>query len=124
VHTANARAALGPDKLLIPHQAFILDADTTSARTLIRGIFTHGRQEANPYIRNYRRLGYGDNDLADGRSDRLIDALFTWGDEQTVAARLQAHLDAGADHVLLHSLAADLPSTVDQLERLAKHLLS
>lgn len=122
-HTASARAALGADKLLIPHQAFILGADAAGARGIVRGIFG-GPVEENGYTRHYRRLGYTDDDLAHGRSDRLIDALFTWGDERTVADRLRAHLDAGADHVLLHPIAADLTSTVDALERLARYVLT
>ncbi|WP_242606713.1 hypothetical protein [Protofrankia symbiont of Coriaria ruscifolia] len=53
------------------------------------------------------------------RSDRLIDDVLAWGDEAAVAARLTAHLDAGADHVLVRPFAAGLSATVDQLERLA-----
>lgn len=121
-HTANARALLGPEKLLIPHQAAVLDADPVSARSQVRAIFASGPSGETPYTKNFRRLGYGDDDLADGRSDRLVDAVFAWGDEQAVATRLHAHLDAGADHVLVHPLAADLTATVDQLERLSGYL--
>jgi hypothetical protein len=79
----------------------------------------------SPYTDNFRRLGYGDDDLAGDRSDRLIDALLAWGDEDAIATRVQEHLDAGADHVLVHPLgAANLPSVSDQLERLAPALLS
>ena len=34
------------------------------------------------YTRCWRRLGFGDADLADGGSDRLVDALVAWGDEE------------------------------------------
>ena len=30
-----------------------------------------------------------------------------WGDEDAIAARVQAHLDAGADHVCVQVLDAD-----------------
>ncbi|MEV8633755.1 TIGR03620 family F420-dependent LLM class oxidoreductase [Streptosporangium sp. NPDC051023] len=119
-HTESARAALGPDKLLIPHQMVALETDAARARGQARAILPPVyRNVETPYTRNYRRLGYGDDDLADERSDRLIDATLAWGDEKAVAARIRAHLDAGADHVLVHPLAADLPSAVDHLERLA-----
>lgn len=116
-HTERARAALGPGPLLIPHQVLILDADAASARGRFRALFG-GRHGENPYTRNYRRLGFGDDDLAGERSDRLIDATLAWGDENAVAERLHAHLDAGADHVLLHPLTADLASAIEQLARL------
>ncbi|MEV0404353.1 TIGR03620 family F420-dependent LLM class oxidoreductase [Actinoallomurus sp. NPDC050550] len=122
-HTANARAALGSGQLLIPHQAVVLDTDPASARGRLRAMFGTARRGVDsPYTRHYRRLGYGDEDLAGDRSDRLIDAILAWGDEKAIAQRLRAHLDAGADHVLVHPFAADLPAMADQLERLANPL--
>ncbi|MEV7908348.1 TIGR03620 family F420-dependent LLM class oxidoreductase [Streptomyces anulatus] len=119
-HTETARAALGPDKLLIPHQMVMLETDAARARGQVRAtLFSTYRNVETPYTRHYRRLGYGDDDLAGERSDRLVDAILAWGDEEAVAGRVRAHLDAGADHVLVHPLAADLPATVDHLERLA-----
>lgn len=121
-HTANARAAIGPDGLLIPHQVVVLDTDGESTRRRFRTMLGARGDGESPYTKHYRRLGYGDDDLAGGRSDRLIDAVLAWGDEAAIARRGHAHLDAGADHVLVHPLAADLPSLVDQLERLAAPL--
>ncbi|MDJ1136433.1 TIGR03620 family F420-dependent LLM class oxidoreductase [Streptomyces iconiensis] len=120
-HTRAARKALGPGPLLVPHQALYLDTNAETARAQLRALLTTGRREVveTPYTRNYRRLGYGNDDLAGEYSDRLIDATLAWGDEATIADRLHAHLDAGADHVLLHPLTPDLPSAVDHLERLA-----
>lgn len=120
-HTRNARTALGPDLLLVPHQAVLLDTDAQSARGRFRAMLGAARAES-PYTRHYRRLGYGDDDLAGERSDRLVDDILAWGDEKAVARRAEAHLDAGADHVLVHPLGADLPAVVDQLERLAAPL--
>ncbi|TYB55393.1 TIGR03620 family F420-dependent LLM class oxidoreductase [Nonomuraea sp. PA05] len=122
-HTEAARKALGPGPLLIPHQALVIESDPGAARERIRAVLRVGQRNVEtPYTANYRRLGYGDEDLADDRSDRLVDATLAWGDEEAVARRLRAHLDAGADHVLLHPLAADLPSAVDTLDRLAPRL--
>jgi probable F420-dependent oxidoreductase len=121
-HTETARAALGPDGLLIPHQAVVLETDPDAARARLRALFGAGWALDNPYTRNFRRLGYTDDDLRGGPSDRLVDAVLAWGDETAVAKRLRAHLDAGADHVLVHPFAPDLAATVDQLERLAPAL--
>jgi probable F420-dependent oxidoreductase len=118
-HTAAARAASGPDPLVIPHQAITLDANAEAARSLLRTVFDLGAGAPDsPYVTNYRRLGYSETEIAE-RSDRLMDDLLAWGDETAVIARLHAHLDAGADHVLIHPFASGLSHAVDQLERLA-----
>jgi probable F420-dependent oxidoreductase len=59
------------------------------------------------YTNNLERLGWTDADLADGGSDALVDAIVAWGDLDTVAARVQAQHDAGADHVCLQVLVED-----------------
>jgi hypothetical protein len=59
------------------------------------------------YQNSLRWLGFGDDDLADGGSDRLVDAIVAWGDERAIAERIQAHRDAGADHVCIQPLRAD-----------------
>jgi hypothetical protein len=56
------------------------------------------------YLSVLRRLGFVDEDLVGGGSDRLVDALVAWGDEVVIAKRISEHLDAGADHVALHVL--------------------
>jgi probable F420-dependent oxidoreductase len=122
-HTARARTILGPDRLLIPHQAVVLDPVRSSARETIRGVFGPllDLTSGSHYVRNLARLGYGP---ADGGTDRLLDALFAWGDETAIARRVGEQLDAGADHVLVQPLAADLVAVVDVLERLADPLLA
>ena len=51
-------------------------------------------------MNNWRRLGFSDADFA-GPSDRLLDALYAWGDMSAIKARVDAHLAAGANHVCL-----------------------
>ncbi len=103
-HTRRAREILGPRPLLAPEHKVVVDADEERARKLGR------RRVQNPYLglvnytSNLRRLGFTDADLADGGSDRLIDALVAHGSPDRVAAKLQAHLDAGADHVCIQLL--------------------
>jgi probable F420-dependent oxidoreductase len=100
------RAALGPEPLIAPHQAVVLDTDPGRARTAARdgvGMFIG----FPAYRNNLRRLGYGDSDLVPGGSDRLIDALVAWGGIEDIQKRLTEHLDAGADHVAVHVLGGD-----------------
>jgi probable F420-dependent oxidoreductase len=102
-HTAAAREILGPGKLLIPEQAFVLDTDPTSARELARrhtGVYSR----LPNYTDNLRRYGFGDTDFADAGSDRLVDAIVAWGDADTLVKRVSEHLDAGADQVAVQVL--------------------
>lgn len=97
-HTAQARELLGDGVLIAPEQGVVLESDPAKARALARGALRFYLALEN-YTNNFRRLGFTDDDLADGGSDRLVDALFAWGTDEVVAARLREHLDAGADHV-------------------------
>ncbi|MCU0483373.1 MAG: LLM class F420-dependent oxidoreductase, partial [Chloroflexi bacterium] len=56
---------------------------------------------------NLRRLGWGDDDLAVGGGDALLDALVVQGDAAALAARVREHLAAGADHVCVQLRAPD-----------------
>jgi probable F420-dependent oxidoreductase len=105
-HTQRTREAIGPDALVACEQGVVLDTDPSSARSVAR---THLKTYLGlpNYSNNWKRIGFTDDDLADGGSDRLVDALVAWGDEDTIAARVQAHRDAGADHVCIQALEAD-----------------
>jgi probable F420-dependent oxidoreductase len=102
-HTAAARQALGPDVVLAPQQAAVLDADRARGRERARE-FVNDYLGLPNYVRNLRRLGFTDDDLRGPASDRLVDALVAHGDEDAIAARVRAHHDAGADHVCLYVL--------------------
>ncbi|MFA7587424.1 MAG: LLM class F420-dependent oxidoreductase [Novosphingobium sp.] len=98
-HTATARAILGPDKLLAPEQGVVLESDPVRARELAREALVHYRRLPN-YMNSWLRLGFTQAEI-DVVDDRLIDALFAWGDCHAIAKRVQAHHDAGADHVCI-----------------------
>jgi probable F420-dependent oxidoreductase len=102
-HTAEARAILGPGKLLCPEQKVLLETDPATARRVIRQFLTSYLSLSN-YCSNFLRMGFTNDDLAGGGSDRLVDALVAWGDEDIIRARLQQHLDAGADQVCINSI--------------------
>jgi probable F420-dependent oxidoreductase len=100
-YVARERARVGTGPIIAPHQAVILDSDPQAARAAARdeiGMFIGFPS----YRNNLKRLGYGDDDLVPGGSDRLIDALVAHGTADDIARRVREHLDAGADHVALH----------------------
>ncbi|HEU5095542.1 MAG TPA: TIGR03620 family F420-dependent LLM class oxidoreductase [Reyranella sp.] len=105
-HTAEAAKILGPKRVLAVEQKVTIETDPAKARAL-------GRKELARYmvLPNYRnnwlRLGFTEAELADGGSDRFIDAMVLWGDAATVRKGLRAHFDAGATHVCLQPLHAD-----------------
>jgi probable F420-dependent oxidoreductase len=105
-HTEVARARLGPDPLLAVEQAVVLSTDPTEARAVARQHMAIYLGLPN-YTNNLRRLGFDDDDLAGGGSDRLVDAIVGWGTVEDVAARVRSHLETGADHVCLQVLTAD-----------------
>ncbi|WP_199442217.1 LLM class F420-dependent oxidoreductase [Umezawaea beigongshangensis] len=121
-HTAAAREVLGPQVLLAPEQKVVLDTDPARARALARETVEVYLGLSN-YTNNWRRLGFGDDDLADGGSDRLIDALVVHGDAATVKRRVTEHLDAGADHVAVQLLTAPDADVADSFRELAEVLL-
>jgi probable F420-dependent oxidoreductase len=102
-HTARARAALGAGPLLAPEQKVVLATDPAAARRIARAALATYLRLPN-YVNSLLRLGFTDDDVAGGGSDRLVDALVAWGDAETVAARLDEHHAAGADHVAVQVL--------------------
>src|SRR5438067_1106513 len=117
-HTAMAREVMGAGPLLAPEQAFVLDTDPSSARAKAREHMTYYLALDN-YRRNVHRLGFADDELDGGGSDRLVDAIVAWGDVDAVRDRVKAHLDAGADHVCVQAVGDD---PLDELRRVAPAL--
>jgi len=120
-HTARARERLGEGKLLAAEQAVILTDDEALARELAREHVAFYMTAPN-YRNNMLRLGFEEADLEDGGSERLRDAVVVWGDEGAIRDRVQAHLDAGADHVCIQTLPSG-ELDLDSLRRLAPALL-
>lgn len=120
-HTAHARELLGPGKLLIPEQAVVLSTDREV-------VLARARAHLSTYLplENYRnswlRLGFSDDDLDDGGSERLCDAVVAGGDAGAIRERVAAHLDAGADHVLIQALGEGRAMPLDQWRDLAPAL--
>ena len=103
-HTALARNILGPDKLLLVEQMVLLETDPARARDAARKTLAIYLTLPN-YVNNWLRMGFTQDDIANGGSDRLIDDNVAWGDETTVIKRIEQHWEAGADHVCIQTLS-------------------
>ncbi|HVW48146.1 MAG TPA: TIGR03620 family F420-dependent LLM class oxidoreductase [Solirubrobacterales bacterium] len=105
-HTRWAREQIGPDAVLIPELACVIDEDVERARAT-------ARDYAKLYLglSNYTNalLGHGfeQADLEDGGSDRLIDHVVPHGSTADIAAAARAHREAGANQVCFQPLGGE-----------------
>lgn len=106
--TRATREILGTGKWIVSEQAVAIGSD--DADQLRRA---HSHLEVYSGLPNYRnswlRQGFDESDLVRGGSDRLARAVVGMGSVDTAAAAVTAHLDAGADHVVLQVLG-DTPT--------------
>jgi probable F420-dependent oxidoreductase len=120
-HTAFAREMLGAGPLLAPEVAIVLEPEAAAARESARAYMSLYLSLPN-YVNNLRRLGYSEDDVAGGGSDRIVDAVVPWGSPAIVADRIRAHLDAGADHVCVQIVGAGTTFPVAKYKELAGEL--
>jgi len=99
-HTRAAREVLGPDKDLSVVLPCVLSTDPVAARAAARRAVSIYLQ-LPAYQRQWAANGFGEADWAGRGSDRLVDAFVAWGDAGAIRQRVAAHIDAGADQVLL-----------------------
>jgi probable F420-dependent oxidoreductase len=102
-HTRFARERLGGGPLLAPELACVVDTDVERARASARDYAALYLGLSN-YTNNLLQFGFTERDIADGGSDRLIDAVIPHGSATEIAAAAHAHLEAGADHVCLQTV--------------------
>ncbi len=125
-HTQRVRAELGTGPQIAAEQGVVLETDPAKAREIARQALA-GYLLLPNYTNNFQRVGFTADDIANGGSDRLIDALFAWGDEETIRRRVQEHFDAGADHVCVQALGGGTlgggPQPMEQWRRLAPVLV-
>jgi probable F420-dependent oxidoreductase len=99
-HTARAREILGPDAFLGVEHAVLFETDPDKARAVAREHLSVYLDPGSTYnVAKFRRLGYSEEDITNGGSDRFVDDFVFWGDLDTIAGKLRAHIEAGADHV-------------------------
>lgn len=110
-HTAEARAAIGHDKLLCVEQKVILSTDAEAARAAANVQIDRYAGLPN-YRNNWKRIGFTEDEI-EQRASRFVDHVIVWGDEDRVRAGIQAHYDAGADHVCIQPVSTEGPITLD-----------
>jgi probable F420-dependent oxidoreductase len=121
--TAAARHGIGAGGLVASEQGVVLETDPSTARSIARLHLSTYLGLPN-YANNWKRQGFTDADIANGGSDRLVDALVVWGDEATIERRIQEHRDAGADHVCVQVLTANPAAfPIEQWRALAPAIL-
>ena len=104
-HSRQARAILGPGKLLAPEQGVAFGATIEEARaTAAAGV---GFYKGLPnYRNNWLRLGYTEDEI-ESDADRFIDGIVACAEVSTMAARVREHWAAGADHVCVQIISAE-----------------
>ncbi len=107
--TAVTREILGPDKWIVSEQAVVVGGD--AEEQLHRA---HLHLQIYSGLPNYRnswlRQGFDETDFVPGGSDRLARGIVGMGSVPEAAASVSAHLDAGADHVLVQVLGDGNPA--------------
>lgn len=121
-HTALAREAVGPGKIVATEQMVVLETDPSAAREIARRHMAIYLGLPN-YANNLLRLGFTEEEIT-GAADRVVDAIVAWGTVDDAVARVRAHQDAGASHVCVQVLTAE-PDEVPlpQWQELAAALL-
>jgi probable F420-dependent oxidoreductase len=121
-YTANARQVLGPDKILAVGLTVAVDDDPARARAAAgRFVSEVVGRPGSPYALNLTRLGYAAEDIS-AATDEVVDAIIGWGNPEQVMAGIRRHLDAGADHVRVGTIAPDFQAALESLERLGPAL--
>ena len=104
-HTKRAREALGKDAWVCVGQTTILERDPSKARAAARKHFEFYMAQAN-YIRSLQAQGFTDQDITTV-SDRLIDAVVAWGDEERIRKHFEAQMAAGASQICMMPVRPD-----------------
>jgi probable F420-dependent oxidoreductase len=123
-HTAHARKVLGSEPVLAVELGILPGMEEDAARAAAH-TWAAGYLELPNYANNWRRFGYGEDEVTGGGSDRLVEAAMAWGDVDAIVDRMRAHLVAGADHVCVQVIEApDTDTEMAALLALAPDLLS
>ena len=107
--TAVTREILGPDKWVVSEQAVVVGENDE-----VQLSRAHLHLQIYSGLPNYRnswlRQGFEESDFVPGGSERLARGIVGMGTLEQVAATVTAHLDAGADHVVVQVLGDGNPA--------------
>ena len=105
-HVRQVREQLGKDAFLAADLPVVVAADRPQARTIGNAHMSLYLRTEN-YLNNLLRLGWNSDDLEPPGSDRLFDAVVAWGDVAAIRDRIDGHVAAGADQVVLNLVTKD-----------------
>ena len=117
-HTRSSREHIGPDTALSVVCPFLAESDPTIARRKARKALEY-YVTLDYYHREWSNLGFSEMDFVDGGSDRLVDMLVAWGDEEALRARVAAYQEAGASRVIIMPFDLERRDGADSLSLLA-----
>ena len=109
----STRKAIGPEAWLCAELGVMLEPDANKARAAARSYMKTYLQIGH-YIQRFKEVGFTDEDVANGGSDRLVDAVVAWGDEAQIRERIAAYYDAGASHVCIMPLSSESGMNPDE----------
>ncbi|MDA0822899.1 MAG: TIGR03620 family F420-dependent LLM class oxidoreductase [Proteobacteria bacterium] len=101
-----SRSNMSRESAVICEQKVCLCSDPVTARAAARAALGIYMSLPN-YFNNWFRLGFNKDDLKDGGSDRLMDAMVFWGSADQIKAKLQKYFDGSADQVVIQPIRAD-----------------
>ncbi|MFT4582839.1 MAG: putative F420-dependent oxidoreductase [Gammaproteobacteria bacterium] len=101
-----SRSNMSPSSAVICEQKICLCNDPVTARAAARAALGIYMSLPN-YYNNWFRLGFNEDDLKDGGSDRLMDAMVFWGSAEQIKAKLQKYFDGSADQVVIQPVRVD-----------------
>lgn len=107
-HTRRAREIIGATATLAPEQKFVVGGPDEQTRAIARAKVENPYLHLSNYVRSLRDLGWSEADLTGSGSDELADALVLQGTPETIAHGVDAHLQAGADHVAVQAIGPDV----------------
>ena len=103
---AATRKALGPEPWLCAEIGVMLESDADKARSAARS-YMQIYLQVDHYVQRFKEVGFTDADIANGGSDRLVDAVVAWGDAAKIRESITAYYKAGASHVCLMPLRSE-----------------
>ena len=99
-HTTHARGLVGADKVLNVVLPCCLTTDPAIGRAVGRAMVSI-YLPLPAYQRQWASQGFDESDWTNGGSDRLVDTYVAWGSIETIRNRMQEHIDAGANSIIM-----------------------
>ena len=111
-HTKESRERLGADADLTVVIPVLAESDEATARNVCRKSLAY-YTDLDYYQREWRKLGFSEDDFANDGSDHLLDHLVAWGASESIEQRIAEHEEAGASRIVLFPLDTSFGDATD-----------